>query len=269
MLAPHMQPFQSGRQRASLIEMPLSPSVLSPQSKGLRSPSHSEAEGLPRLFRGEQRQGGVREGRDRGDRIALRGAHVRSRGQEQTERRLRDGAATVLDVPPLGIRRRGVGADDPDEVQDAARDDGRAGPRGEDDRHLRELLSFRFACRVLRDAAGSVEAEEATASCARRKRDRIPRGHFKIDCEWCEWFTWREWLTVDMRQILVETHNAPMPNARDFFFGLHDAGYAIFSKEANYENGAGGVEYAFVKLSTDFFVNDTLYYKRSALAGAG
>ncbi|KAL7552086.1 hypothetical protein ACHAWF_015298 [Thalassiosira exigua] len=47
---------------------------------------------------------------------------------------------------------------------------------------------------------------------------------FKIDCEWCEWFTWRKWLTVDMRQILVETHNAPMPNARDFFFGLHDAG---------------------------------------------
>ena len=37
---------------------------------------------------------------------------------------------------------------------------------------------------------------------------------FKIDCEWCEWFTWQEWLTVDMRQILVETHNSPMPNAR-------------------------------------------------------
>eukprot|EP00579_Thalassiosira_antarctica_P029416 CAMPEP_0202033584 /NCGR_PEP_ID=MMETSP0905-20130828/66124_1 /ASSEMBLY_ACC=CAM_ASM_000554 /TAXON_ID=420261 /ORGANISM="Thalassiosira antarctica, Strain CCMP982" /LENGTH=339 /DNA_ID=CAMNT_0048597491 /DNA_START=116 /DNA_END=1131 /DNA_ORIENTATION=- len=80
---------------------------------------------------------------------------------------------------------------------------------------------------------------------------------FKIDCEWCEWFTWQEWLTVDMRQILVETHNAPMPNARDFFFNLHDKGYVIFSKEANYENGAGGVEYAFVKLSTDFFLNDT------------
>lgn len=90
---------------------------------------------------------------------------------------------------------------------------------------------------------------------------------FKIDCEWCEWYTWREWLTVDMRQILVETHNAPMPNARDFFYGLHDAGFVIFSKEANYENGAGGVEYAFLRLSTDFFVNGTSYYQsRAALA---
>ena len=84
---------------------------------------------------------------------------------------------------------------------------------------------------------------------------------FKIDCEWCEWFTWQEWLTVDMRQILVETHNAPMPQAKDFFFGLHDAGYVIFSKEANYQNGAGGVEFAFVKLSTDFFIKDSMYNK--------
>ena len=64
-----------------------------------------------------------------------------------------------------------------------------------------------------------------------------------------------------MRQILVETHNAPMPNAQNFFFNLHDVGFVIFSKEANYENGAGGVEYAFVKLSIDFFINDTMYYK--------
>ena len=92
---------------------------------------------------------------------------------------------------------------------------------------------------------------------------------FKIDCEWCEWFVWDEWLTVDMRQILVETHNAPMPNARDFFFGLHDAGFVIFSKEANYENAAGGVEYAFVKLSTDFFLNNTMYSKADSLPGAG
>mmetsp|Transcript_25196 Transcript_25196/g.37218 ORF Transcript_25196/g.37218 Transcript_25196/m.37218 type:complete len:341 (-) Transcript_25196:127-1149(-) len=70
---------------------------------------------------------------------------------------------------------------------------------------------------------------------------------FKIDCEWCEWSTYTEWLQDDihMTQILVETHNAPLPNAKDFFFQLHDAGYVIFSKEANYQNGAGGVEYAF------------------------
>jgi len=38
----------------------------------------------------------------------------------------------------------------------------------------------------------------------------------------------------------------------------------IFSKEANYENAAGGVEYAFVKLSTDFFINNTMYNRMSA-----
>lgn len=83
----------------------------------------------------------------------------------------------------------------------------------------------------------------------------------KIDCEWCEWFTWPEWLDVDIRQILVETHNAPMPQARDLFFNLHDRGFVIFSKEANYENGGGGAEFALVRLSTDFFLNDTMYYK--------
>lgn len=82
---------------------------------------------------------------------------------------------------------------------------------------------------------------------------------FKIDCEWCEWFTFKDWIKQDLRQILVETHNAPMPNARDFFYELHDAGYVIFSKEANYQNGAGGVEFAFLKLSTDFFVNASQY----------
>jgi hypothetical protein len=81
----------------------------------------------------------------------------------------------------------------------------------------------------------------------------------KIDCEWCEWFTYKQWLKADLRQILVETHNAPMPNARDFFYDLHDAGYVIFSKEANYVNRAGGVEFGFLKLSTDFFVNNTMY----------
>lgn len=82
---------------------------------------------------------------------------------------------------------------------------------------------------------------------------------FKIDCEWCEWFTFEDWLKQDLSQLLVETHNAPMPNAKEFFYKLHDAGFVIFSKEANYQNGAGGVEFAFLKLSTDFFVNESMY----------
>lgn len=85
---------------------------------------------------------------------------------------------------------------------------------------------------------------------------------FKIDCEWCEWTTYKQWLDAgNLRQILVETHNAPLPHASDFFFSLHDAGYVIFSKEANFPNGGGGVEFAFLKLDPSFFVNDTMYSK--------
>ena len=50
-----------------------------------------------------------------------------------------------------------------------------------------------------------------------------------------------------------------MPNSRDFFYEMHDAGYVIFSKEANFQNGGGGVEFAFLKLNTDFFLNGTTY----------
>ena len=82
---------------------------------------------------------------------------------------------------------------------------------------------------------------------------------FKIDCEWCEWFTYDQWIEQDIRQILVETHNAPMPNAQDFFFKLHDAGFVIFNKEANFQNDGRGVEYGFLKLSTDFFVDGSVY----------
>jgi hypothetical protein len=86
---------------------------------------------------------------------------------------------------------------------------------------------------------------------------------FKIDCEWCEWHTYRDWLAAgNLRQILVETHNAPLPNARDFFYELHDAGYVIYSKEGNLQNGGGGVEFGFLKLRSDFFVNGTTYKER-------
>jgi len=106
------------------------------------------------------------------------------------------------------------------------------------------------------------------------KESMIELGHvgrtidiFKIDCEWCEWSTYKQFLgidngdgiVVDIRQILVETHNAPMPEAKNFFFDLHDAGFVIFSKEANYQNGAGGVEFGFLKLRTDFFIEGSTY----------
>jgi hypothetical protein len=35
------------------------------------------------------------------------------------------------------------------------------------------------------------------------------------------------------------------------------ASYLIFLKEASYQNGVGGVEFAFLNRSTDFFINGT------------
>lgn len=84
---------------------------------------------------------------------------------------------------------------------------------------------------------------------------------FKIDCEHCEWDVFEDWLQQDMRQILVETHNAPYPNAPNLFFALHDAGYVIFNKEANYYTGGEAVEFGFIKLSADFFINGSMYNK--------
>jgi len=83
---------------------------------------------------------------------------------------------------------------------------------------------------------------------------------FKIDCESCEWDTYAQFLEgVFLRQLLVETHRSPMPKAKNFFYELHDAGYVIFSKEANYLWGGNGVEYAFLKLHRDFFIKNTSY----------
>ena len=91
---------------------------------------------------------------------------------------------------------------------------------------------------------------------------------FKIDCEWCEWFTYSQWVkSGNLMQILVEVHNAPMPQARDFFYELHDAGYVIFNKEANMFNGCGGAEFGFLKLHPDFFMNGTMYNAPKIAAG--
>ena len=54
-----------------------------------------------------------------------------------------------------------------------------------------------------------------------------------------------------------------MPEAQNFFFDLHDHGYVIFNKEANYMSSGSGVEFAFLKLRKDFFINNTLYHNEA------
>jgi hypothetical protein len=72
----------------------------------------------------------------------------------------------------------------------------------------------------------------------------------------------KDWISkdFDIRQLLVETHGFPatfglqlQPSA--FFDDIQEAGFAMFSKEANTYPGVSGtcIEWGFVKLRSDFF----------------
>ena len=76
---------------------------------------------------------------------------------------------------------------------------------------------------------------------------------FKIDCEGCEWKTYKDWLKHDIRQILVETHGLNS-DTRSFFQEIKKAGYVMFHKEPNLLMRGTGVEFAFLKLSSTFFL---------------
>jgi len=77
----------------------------------------------------------------------------------------------------------------------------------------------------------------------------------KIDCEGCEWQSVQGWLRdwkasgVVVRQLLLELHDAPLPQAPEFFQTLKEAGYVIFHKEVT----GSCAEYAFVLVDTVFF----------------
>ena len=80
---------------------------------------------------------------------------------------------------------------------------------------------------------------------------------FKIDCEGCELATFEGWFEADvtLKQILVEVHNSPT-NVNDFFNRIQEEGYVTFHKEPNIKYAPGStlcVEYAFLKLTKDFF----------------
>ena len=40
---------------------------------------------------------------------------------------------------------------------------------------------------------------------------------------------------------------------------IRDNGFVIFRKEENYDNGAECIDYAFIKLVNDFFINNITY----------
>jgi hypothetical protein len=87
---------------------------------------------------------------------------------------------------------------------------------------------------------------------------------FKIDCEKCEWANYRDWITQDIRQILIENHGVPSPNGPNLWFhkalnvaNYYDAftenNFAMFSKEVNVYGGGNCLEFSYVKLHPDFW----------------
>jgi Methyltransferase domain len=87
---------------------------------------------------------------------------------------------------------------------------------------------------------------------------------FKIDCEGCEHSTYLDWLdpSVDIRQILIETHGVP-ELASHFFDRFFDLGFVLFSKEPNnFAQPAGRLyEWAWLKLHPDFLNRSTSLIK--------
>mmetsp|Transcript_12107 Transcript_12107/g.21498 ORF Transcript_12107/g.21498 Transcript_12107/m.21498 type:complete len:355 (-) Transcript_12107:158-1222(-) len=85
---------------------------------------------------------------------------------------------------------------------------------------------------------------------------------FKIDCEGCEWDVYQDFVKpgVKIRQLQAELHafGYPRPSSNfsqivdPFFHELNDAGFVVFSKEANLLSKGACVEYAFLKLDPSF-----------------
>lgn len=77
----------------------------------------------------------------------------------------------------------------------------------------------------------------------------------KIDCEGCEWESFRDWIGLDIRQILIETHSLPKNKTLglQFFDSFVENHFAMLSKEVNPWGGGQYVEFSYIKLHPSFF----------------
>jgi hypothetical protein len=87
---------------------------------------------------------------------------------------------------------------------------------------------------------------------------------FKIDCEKCEWSNYKDWVSADIRQILIENHGVPSPisgnqwhheamQVADYYDAFTANNFAMFSKEVNVDGGGNCVEFSYIKLHPDFW----------------
>ncbi len=81
----------------------------------------------------------------------------------------------------------------------------------------------------------------------------------KIDCEGCEWDTFQDWIDLDIRQILIETHSLPQNKSLglNFFDAFLQNHFVMFSKEVNPWGGGECVEFSYIKLQSNFFKDAT------------
>jgi hypothetical protein len=86
----------------------------------------------------------------------------------------------------------------------------------------------------------------------------------KIDCEKCEWANYKDWISLDIRQVLIETHGVPSPvegnkwhhapmQVADLFDTFRANNFAMFSKEVNVHGYGNCVEFSYIKLHPDFW----------------
>jgi hypothetical protein len=91
-----------------------------------------------------------------------------------------------------------------------------------------------------------------------------------LHSEGCEWHTFKDWIKEDIRQILIETHELPLPlqnrptefglipqmGATEYFDSFEENGFVMFAKEINSPNwdGIGGrcSEWSYIKMSPEF-----------------
>lgn len=113
--------------------------------------------------------------------------------------------------------------------------------------------------------------DEAGAFFSHMKHNRLQRDRYKtltqsmqdlghagrtlnavvMVCEMCEFYAYKEWLQLDIRQLMLKVHFTT-PNTTDMFQALHDAGYANFHKEPFLNRGGRHIEFSFLKLQKSF-----------------
>jgi hypothetical protein len=65
----------------------------------------------------------------------------------------------------------------------------------------------------------------------------------RLDCVGCEFHIYKEWFNIDVRQLLVTTHNAPLRNVTLNFFSEHQRhGFVFYSKEPDIHPANTGKE---------------------------